>query len=194
MKLLAQLVSVLLNPFVIFLTVPYVVVYAESKDSIYSLKWSGFSLLFFTLVGLFLLYGVKRGFFSDFDVSKRPQRALLYLYVGLISFVYLITVVFLNGPQILLITVISTLLGIFVASIINMRVKASIHIATLSSYVLSLSILYDKLFLAGLLLVPLLGWSRIILKKHTLSEVITGFLLGLSLALMVYFVVKYFLY
>lgn len=60
----------------------------------------------------------------------------------------------------------------------------SIHSARISVLVLTMNLLYPDafFFLLGILLIGGVGYSRIYLKKHYISDVIGGFLIGVVIA------------
>ena len=81
-------------------------------------------------------------------------------------------------------------LSIFVLSIINTYIKASIHVASIAALIFSFNILYNGFFLLLLFLIPLIAWSRLKVHRHTMQEVIAGLLVGIFIPLVVYLVFK----
>lgn len=187
----ARLISVLSNPLLVFFPASYLLVYKTSNNASYALEWSLFSLFFGIITMLFILYGIKKGFFSDIDVSVRQQRKLLFVFAVIIVFLYALSILLLKGPNILLVALSGILLGILLTSIINSKVKASIHVAVFSAFAVSMSLLYGGIFIFGLLLIPLIAWSRIKIKKHTRLETVIGGLVGIFITFTVYLLVKY---
>lgn len=191
MNLLANLISALSNPLVISIPLSYSLVLKSTGEIIYSLQWTFISLFFASLVGLFVFYGVKKGFFSDLDVSNREERTRLFVFIAIVSVIFFFLVYITNGPGVLLLGVGSLLLGIILADLINYKIKASIHLAVFSSFSVIMGILYGGIFWVLLLIAPLVAWSRIKLKKHEPLETIVGGLVGVIIVLMLYVVVKY---
>ncbi len=191
MKRFAQLVSDIFNPIVLLLPVPYLLVFRETNDMRHAFRWSLFSWSFLLLMGIVILYCVRRGIFSDLDVSKREQRPLLFLFSAVLTFFYCLFVFLLDGPYIIIVTALGLLLGILVFSIINTRVKASIHVATISALLFAFGIVYSGVYLLLFLLIPLVGWARVKTGRHTVSEAIAGSVLGSLLTLLMYIIVKY---
>ena len=96
-----------------------------------------------------------------------------------------------GGPRILLIGLGALLFGIFLAEIINKKIKASIHLAVFVSFGIIAGILYGGIFWLFLILAPVVAWSRVKLKRHILPETIAGTVLGASLVIGSYFIIKY---
>lgn len=190
----AKAISFLLGPVFVLLPIPYILVERFTKDYFYALKWTVFSYGFILSVALFVVVGVFFGFFSNYDVSKREQRPLLFLFSGIALFCYLLSLSIFNGPKILFVALFSIVLGLGVMAIVNKWIKASIHIATLVSVTLFMAIVYKGYYFLFLFLIPLLAWSRIKTKEHTLPETIVGGVIGMALTVIVYIISKYFLF
>lgn len=144
------------------------------------------------IVFLFELYGVRKGFFSDLDVSKRKQRRPLFVFVLLMVIIFMLGIIYYKGPSELLIGGVYMIAGIAVFILVNKQIKASVHVASLSAFFISMGLLFGGLFYLGLLCIPLIAWSRVVLHRHTVSEVIVGASLGISLPVVVYLVIQYF--
>lgn len=190
---IARLLSFLLNPIFILIPVPYLLVYRQTYDVIYSLKWSIISVIFLGATGLFMLFAVWRGVFSDLDVSKRKQRPLLFLVVFIITLSYLLLIKYVNGPQILFISIIGVLIGILFISVVNEKIKASLHMATITSVLLTIGILYG-VHIVTFMLVPILAWARVRAKRHSLQETLVGITAGAFVTLVMYISMRYLLH
>ena len=191
MNLLARIISGVSNP--VFLSIPmsYALVFKSRGDLLYALAWTFVSVLFASLMGVFVVLAVRQGIFSDFDISKRQERTPVFIFTGLLSVLYFLIVFLLNGPRVLLIALGALLLGVIIADIINRKIKASIHLAVFSSFSVIMGILYGGMFWVLLLIAPLVAWSRVKLKKHEPFETIVGGLVGTIIVLVLYVVVKY---
>lgn len=186
----AKSVSLLSDPLFLATPVPFLLVLWASGDIFYSITWAVFSMMFFVLVGVFVLYGVRRGVFSDIDVSKREQRPAFYIFALYVSFLFLGSLLLLNGPPVLFLAGCGVLLSIGVISLVNLKIKASVHVATVTALIFIVSILYGDLYLLFLFTIPLIIWSRVVIKRHTLSEALIGGAIGLMLTLSVYLAIK----
>lgn len=189
---LARLISFLSSPIFVIIPIPFVLIYHATNDSLYALKWTFFSSAFLLLIGVFMLYSVRYRIFTDIDVSKREQRPLLFLVLAVVSFLYLISLYLLKGPAVLYLGMLGVFAAIITVAVINMRIKASIHVATITAVVLTLGILYN-LPIYSVLIIPFIAWARIVTKRHTMQEAVTGAIVGSLLILLMYIVVKYFL-
>lgn len=188
--LLARLISFIFNPVLLLIPAPYLLVIRETGNASLALEWTLISFVFVLLTGAFIGVGVKKGYFSDFDVSKREQRPLLFLLVSVIGILYFISLIYFNAPFVLFILLACILISILLFSFINTRIKASIHIGTACALIISLAFLYGPLYLLLLVLIPLIGWSRFKIKRHTVKEMVVGGSLGISLTVVLYIIIK----
>ncbi len=130
-----------------------------------------FLLSFLAPFGYFL-YLYKQKKISNFDVTDRKQRYPLYYatLTGLsISLVYLYLY---STPEIF--QDFSRLIALAITIILfNFKIKVSLHAAILT--VLCFSLTKDfNLTPAIFLLIPIVAYSRLALKKHSLQELILG--------------------
>lgn len=195
-KVFASVVSLLFNPALFFLIIPFFVVYKETASGFYALKWVFFSSLFIFLGVLYFLVGRIRGTFSDFDISKKEERKPFYFFAWFLAVIYLLTAVFLKGIFFpLSIVAIGIVLGLMVFEFVNNRVKASVHVGTACAFVITVGILYgNSVFSLIFWIVPLIAWSRLELKRHSLGEAVIGGMLGTVLTLVTFFIGRQFSY
>jgi hypothetical protein len=190
MKQLARFISFVTNPIFVLFPVPYLLVYRAGYGHALAVKWALFSLFFLFIAGIFVIYEVRMKVFSDMDVSKREQRPLLFGVLGGITMIYLFSLFILHAPTVLFFTIWGVMLGIVLVAFINTRVKASLHVSTITAVLLTIVYLYDlPIFL--FLLIPIVGWARISIKRHTQKEVFVGCAFGILLTFLMYILLKY---
>lgn len=185
MILFAKFVSLLFNPIVFFLIMPFLVVYRQTQSGTYALKWQIFSSIFLFLGLVLFIIGRIKGSFSDEDVSKREERYKFYILLYILGFAYFLIAIFLKGVFFpLSIITFGIILGILVFNFVNRFIKASIHVAVSVAFVITIGFLYGWIYLLlTLWIVPLIFWARIVSKRHTVQEAIIGSILGLIITL-----------
>lgn len=188
MKVLASAVSLLFNPGLFFLIIPFFVVYKETASGLYALKWVIFSSLFIFLGIIYFLIGIIRGTFSDFDLTKKEERKSFYFFAWFLAVIYLLIAIFFKGIFFpLSIFAIGVIIGLLVFEFVNAYIKASIHVGAASTFVVIISLLYGSFgFWGTFWIVPIVAWSRITLKKHTPKEVLIGAMLGSGLSFVIF--------
>lgn len=191
MKLFAYFISFILNPFIVGLVGAFVLVFRTmGYDSVYALKWTFFSFVFFSICVSFILFGRLKGFFSDIDISNKKERVILYPFLIIVTVLFLISIRIFGGPWILYYAVIGALIGFAIGGLVTPYIKASGHVATITAFVIPFVLRYGGLFYLMLFLIPLVAWARIIEKKHTLPETVVGGIIGGILTIGVYFIVQ----
>lgn len=180
MKFFARFVSWFFHPMLFTLLVPFLIMYHQTANPFYALKWVVFSAGFL-LLALCIFYIVRpKEFFSDFDIYKREKRVAFYTIACVIALLYFLVAVYFKGlffPMSAL--ALGILIGLVFLEIINFYIKVSIHVAVSCSYVMLVGVLYgEKAFIGTFWIPPLVAWSRYTLKKHTIREISAGALFG----------------
>lgn len=175
---IAKLISTLGHP---FLTVPVFVVFL--LFSIESARQATYlSLLIiggiFVPIGITTLRGVRKGRYTNLDVSDQAQRQKWFITTTLLLFVVTLIIWLTNQDRTLRLAVTCALVLLVMAQVVNTRVKASMHLAF--HVFLGFLILHFNGIagIAFLLFAPLLAWSRIHLKRHVWKEIVVGVILG----------------
>ncbi|HEX7542474.1 MAG TPA: hypothetical protein VF385_00105 [Patescibacteria group bacterium] len=189
--LFAEIISFIFNPLIILIPMPFFLVFETTGNLFYSFQWTALTLIFMFLFLIFVLFGIKKGFFSDLDVSKRKQRTPLFLSGIILTLIYLCVLYYLRAPTILLIGGTSIILALSVFELVNKFIKASVHIATLSAFLTFFVLVEGWIYLPSFILIPLVAWSRIKTKNHSPREVAVGFSLGVLLTIFIFAIFKY---
>jgi membrane-associated phospholipid phosphatase len=130
---------------------------------------------------LYIIIGVRLGKFSDVDVSRRKERIGPFLF-GLASVLAgLVTLVLIKAPKNLQTLLIITAVSCIVMLVITLWWKISIHASSLAGMVTFLTALYGVIVLPAFLLVVLVSWSRVVLRRHTVAQVVAGALVSITL-------------
>lgn len=130
----------------------------------------------------------KNGTTTNFDVSDRKQRKSVFVFI--LPILMLVTIILDHTGQskTICLSVFFGLVITFVSQLVNLRIKSSLHV----SMTIYLAFLIMPLnYIAGivvLLLSVLIGWSRIVLGRHTLKEVLWGGGIGLAIGLIMVYV------
>ncbi|MGA2967607.1 MAG: hypothetical protein ABSD69_00325 [Candidatus Levyibacteriota bacterium] len=190
-KIIGEIISLVLNPLLILVPVPFFLVYEKTGSVTLSLVWTAVSVFFILVYFLAILIGIRIGIFSDFDISRREQRPLLFSIGMVLTLIYFAALFLFHAPGILIIGTIAIILGLIVLGVVNMFTKASAHMAVLSALLTSLLIAEGWKALFGILLLPLLAWARIKTRNHTLLQTALGTLLGVATILALYVIFKY---
>lgn len=180
---IARHVSNILAPATISVPMILLVAFYKASSIASALAYAGITL-FFLSIGPFayILVGVRLGKLSDVDVSKRSERVGPFIF-GLLSVCLgWFVLVLVHGPTPLISTVIVTAISGLITMLITLWWKISIHAGTLGAAATILTIFYGAVMLPAFALLILVSWSRVVLRRHTVAQVIGGSLLSIVLA------------
>ncbi|NPV56615.1 MAG: phosphatase PAP2 family protein [Anaerolineae bacterium] len=127
----------------------------------------------------FILWMLKRGNISDFDIYYREQRKLPYLVTLSCSMVTVTAMLIGGAPMIFVIIIAASLTQMMIMFLINRRWKISAHAAGMASFSMFLFHSLGVTALPALFGIPLMIWSRVRLKRHTLFQTLAGSALGI---------------
>lgn len=152
-----------------------------------ALGWAVLTALFVTVAPLGLLWlAVRAGRVGNLDLDVRHERPWPMLLALAITVLGLALLWLLGAPRLLLVLLVSTLLGGLIALLITLRWKISIHAGGAAGCVTVLALLYGAWALPLLVGVALIGWSRVVLGKHTWAQVIAGAIVSALITILVF--------
>jgi membrane-associated phospholipid phosphatase len=152
--------------------------------------WLWASLLLFLTVGVptaYVFWLVRKGKVSDFHNPIRRQRVkpmIVITAMGLCASGILLT---LHLPAIYLGSMLIGLGQVIIQSLITLKWKISGHAIAVSSFCVLCGIFLGAFAWFTFLLVPIVIWSRLRLRRHTLMQTAAGTLLGLTMLLVFLF-------
>ena len=164
----ALFVSTLLHPFVV---IPATLLFQTGN-------WRQSALVAaLTVVPLLIVTAirVRRGTWSDFDVSRREQRSGLYLWALPLT----IAAALVLPAQLARGTWIAA--GMLATGLLLSRfLKTSLHMMFGAFCAVLLAAAWVTISPLLLALLALLGWSRYVLERHGMAEIVVGTLIGVA--------------
>lgn len=183
MLFFANTLTWILHPIVLVIPAVYLLTFNATGQTNTAIYWTLVSIIFSAIVSAFVLVGVAKGFFNNIDVSNRKQRVILYPFSVAVVLLFALYVYINNGPRILILAAILFVVALVTLDIINTKVKASVHVASVSALIMGIIYLYGGVSYLLLLLIPLVAWARIVQKRHTIKETIVGAICGIVLTI-----------
>jgi hypothetical protein len=172
MHTIAEIVSLIFEP---MLVVYVLALLGGAHAGLTHAAWRTYVLVItvFTTVVFAVRLFFKRKDKTNWDISNRKHRivpliillvALGVLYIGIRSWI----------PQST-----ASMFAMFMAwalgfLLITLKIKVSGHVGILTLFIGYLVVWYGPVALISVLTIPLLAWSRVTLKRHTIAEVILG--------------------
>lgn len=172
----ARWVSILLHPFAVFAVLSLVAAWTLDPSS---LPRTAIGIgVAVAIVWAFVLQRRRSGRWGTVDASDRRERPMLYALVLAVALAYWLWLGGRASPTGQ--GVIAVIAMLCVAGIANRWIKLSLHMASLAFACMALLPMLPVAGIVALALLPVLGWSRLRMARHTLPEVIGGAGLGLS--------------
>jgi len=134
-----------------------------------------FIVAFFDVVlpFVFFLFLYYSGRVSDWWITKRQERLPIFVFVALAHFLGILSASWYGNLEIMrLLVSFYTLFLVFL--VIILFYKISTHTGILSTLVFLMAAFFGPWFLLLYSLVVLVGWSRLVLKAHSLGQVFWG--------------------
>ena len=134
--------------------------------------------------------GTKKGQYTNYDVSNQKQRQRWYVTAILLLVVVLVALFLTEQSKTIRGNTVSAFLLLLTAQLMNFYIKSSMHTAFnlfLVFLILPMSSVFAILYLG---FTCLIAWSRLVLKRHTVKEVVSGAIIGLVFGLISIFTLQ----
>ena len=142
------------------------------------------SLVFASILPMAIIVFWAKKLNTDSDISNRQDR-FVPLIVGIVSyFIGFLISITLNVDNFLTLLLLCYSVNTGVVLLITTKWKISVHTTGLSGPVAALILLLGPLGALFGVLYPILIWSRVLLKKHTLAQAISGGVQGFFLTVL----------
>lgn len=174
LQISARLLSVIFHPLAVIMAFSYwyIATFYNENLALLVMKMFGYIVVF--PIVIFNSIQLLRGKISNFDLSNQQERNKSYPLLLLIISLLLIIAIYLKLPKNLLL-----ILGFFATMLLlfyffRNQLKISLHAAT-SFFITAIIIMdFGKIGLYAAVISLLVALSRIILKRHTITEVVVG--------------------
>ena len=179
---LAKSISTFTNPPILCISLFFIICLILSIDNLWEFPLlEVISLIFASILPMaIILYWAKRTG-NDKDISNRQDR-YTPLIIGSVSyFIGFLISKFLGLNDFLTFLLLCYSINTFIVMLITRHWKVSVHTTGLAGPVCALIMLAGPVGAIFGLLYPVLIWSRVTLKKHTMAQAITGGVQGFIL-------------
>ena len=139
------------------------------------------SLVFTSLLPMAIILLWAKRINTDRDISNREDR-FVPLVVGIVSyFIGVLVSLMLNADNFLTLLLLCYAVNTGVVLLITFRWKISVHTTGISGPIAALILLLGSVGAVFGVIYPIVIWSRVLLKKHTLAQAICGGVQGFIL-------------
>lgn len=135
-----------------------------------------------------VLYYSKKFHNDDGDVIRKEDR-FIPLLLGVISYALGVVCLWAYGaPRIVTVLFICYLVVTFAILLITPRWKISVHACGMIGPTMAIAYIYYPWGLLPFLLVPVICWSRYVLRKHTPMQMVGGITVGFILTAIIFLI------
>ena len=184
----ARVVSDLLSPPVVWAALVFPVTFSQADSTTQAITWA---LVYVALVCVlpiaYIAYMVKCGKITDIHMRLRHQRLRpLIVSVGCTAIAWW-TLRLLGAPSVVQQFGLFSVIQIGIMMLITLVWQISIHAISISGATIATGIIFGLIpALLTLPLVVLVGAARLKLKRHTLSQVIAGTIIGAVIPILLF--------
>lgn len=187
-KRLANLISAILNPFLVSLAVIILLSFESTSSAADALKWSLILIVLSVLpVFVVIFYLVRRRKLEGVFISTRGKRHRIYLVAVFFGIVGSVVLYILEAPLMLVAIFVAGLVAMIIFFSINLFWKVSIHSAFVAALVTILIILYSPVWALAAALLPPIVWARVEMEYHSAAQAVTGAILAAIIMLVVFY-------
>ncbi len=183
----ATIISCILDPIFLGLLILIASIIKSNMPQNVMMGWIISILILNALIpALFYWFFTSRGYVFDATLAnKRAQKERIIIFVIYLAVIALELIVLVSTKiyQPLFAVFIGATVTIIIGSIISYFYKISVHTSMTTFFVAMLILMFGWGMWPVILCIPAIIWSRLILKRHTISQVLTGFVLSLLIVI-----------
>jgi hypothetical protein len=177
----AKIISLAAHPFVMVILLVF---FSSFSGNIIYSAGSVLIVLAIVLIPLtiYIRSKVRKKEWGNIDASNKKERPPFYLLTIILLLVLITIISFIPSFAFLLRGSIAVVVLLILHALLNKYIKASLHLSFASFTML---MLMGQGFTYGLLIlvvIPVLFWARLILKRHTVPELLSGLAAGSAIA------------
>ncbi|MFE2865025.1 hypothetical protein [Embleya sp. NPDC059259] len=145
--------------------------------------WAMWAILFTAVLPLALVkVGIRRGRWADRHLSRRAQRMRVMPVVVALVAVGLTSMVVLGAPHDMVLLVVVMVVTLSVLTVVTSVWKISVHTTVMAGAITQTVYALSAWWTLAAVLVPLVAWSRVVLRAHTRAQALAGAMVGFGLA------------
>ena len=184
----ARLVSNILSPPVVWAVMAFPIAFRDAESQQQALTWAlVYTGLVCILPVIFIGWMVHRGSITDLHMEVREERIRPFLVSIVCTTIAWWVLRFMGAPAIVPLFTLFSLVQIAVMAVITLVWQISMHMMSITCVMVAALAFFGPLW--AVLVIPLIvlvGAARLKLKRHTLAQVMAGFVVGVLVPLLVF--------
>ena len=184
----AQILSYIFDGTLISIPMLIIICLATVDNISKALGWAFLSLIFGMLIpSLYIHILFRNKVINDLHIPDKEDRIKPLIITVISNITGFFILYILKAPLFLKAMSLTTIILIVILGIITYFWKVSMHAAWITFMVVTFNVLFGRLMLLLLPLIPVVGWARIRIKRHTVNQVISGSIISFLTSFLVYF-------
>jgi len=184
----AKILSYVFDGSVISIPILIIICLSIESDVIKALGWAFLCLTFTMIIPYLYVYILNRKkLIDDLHIPNRENRIKPLIITAVSNIIGFTILYILEAPPFLKTMFLAAIISTITIGIITYFWKISIHTAWMTFIVITFIILFGKWMMVLIPLIPVIGWSRVKIKRHTITQVITGSLISSSTTFFVFY-------
>ncbi|MDP3012459.1 MAG: hypothetical protein HQ569_02895 [Actinobacteria bacterium] len=152
-----------------------------------ALGWAVLCLTFAMIIPyLYIRILIRKKVLDDLHISNKEDRIKPIIITIISNTVGFSILYILKAPLFLKAMFLIVIISTIIFGIITYFWKVSAHTAWITFMVITFNILFGKWMLFLLPLIPMVGWARVKIKRHTVKQVISGSIISFITTFFVY--------
>ncbi len=184
-EIIARWISHVISPHVVGVLLTAMVTLRYSQNPAVAFLWllALMPLLVLPPLG-YLWWLVRQGYLTDIYMPNRETRLRPLTVMMIWSLICWLFIRYVQAPAVVEVFVLSAAIMIGLLSLVTLFWKISFHAAAITAAATTMLLVTDSPIWPMMVLIPLVGWSRVRLGRHTPKQVIFGTILGALIAIL----------
>jgi len=188
MNKFAQILSYIFDGTLISIPMLIIICLATVDNITKALGWAFLSLIFGMLIpSLYIHMLFRNKVINDMHIPDKEDRIKPLIITAISNITGFFILYILKAPLFLKAMSLTTIILIVILGIITYFWKVSMHAAWITFMVVTFNVLFGRLMLLLLPLIPIVGWARVRIKRHTVNQVISGSIISFLTSFLVYY-------
>jgi len=184
----AKILSYVFDGSVISIPILIIICLSIESDVIKALGWAFLCLTFTMIIPYLYVYILNRKkLIDDLHIPNRENRIKPLIITAVSNIIGFIILYILEAHLFLKTMFLAAIISTITIGIITYFWKISIHTAWMTFIIITFIILFGKWMMVLIPLIPVIGWSRVKIKRHTITQVITGSVITSSTTFFVFY-------
>jgi membrane-associated phospholipid phosphatase len=179
---IAKIISTIFHPFIFcWFTLSILISTDSHLATLDKIFFWAIAIIFSSLATIIFVYDLKsKGIIESVDIDSKDERIKPFLVGGISNLIGFLLLRFFDAPHIIQGLLFSCTAISFLLLILTRWWKISVHATGISVFIVILNYHFGRMILPLYSIIVLVCLSRLLLKKHTIEQVMIGAMLGLT--------------